>query len=185
LCEALAWAAVPWNVSSAAAYLVRIGLAATFVCMGFVLWKRRDVFLGKSQIFFGTAGFLFLVWKFSPEYVLVWCNLGEGLNRSLFPLVSLGGLYFSLFIVACAGQLGWLRRFLLLCGRKSLHIMGLHQTGFLLLNLALTALPGYKIRHITGVYSFFDGVPGACYFAAGLAFSLALCLAWDRWARRR
>ena len=181
LCQLITSISTPWRVDSTIAYMCKIGLAWTFVCMGYISWRHRDFFLRDSFVLYGTVLFALLVWNYNPYYIMSWTELGEGCIKHFFPLISITGVYFTFFIANSVKTLHWLKKMLCYCGIKSFHIMAIHLLVFFVFNLVLTLLPQYHLQQVEGVFSRLNGVAPIWYFLFGTAFSLLLCQLYDRY----
>lgn len=180
----LSYFSVSWKDSPLQSFLFRLGLCLAFIYMGYFWWKAKMMLFTPSLIAIGTLTFLVLIWNFNPSYTLIWTNLGSPTQKCILPLVSLSGVYFSLFIISIFKLNGFCRKFLCYCGKKSLHVMALHLSGFFVLNILLTLLPEYTIAQIGArVYFRFKDIPPAFYFAFSVGFSLFLCFIYDKFVR--
>ncbi len=179
LISILSACSVSMNKSPLLAYLYRLGIAWCFVCQGWLLWNNRKFTITPTALLIFSVIFLSLAWKYGYGYVFVFSNFGETYKQKiLFSIFGITGFYFSVLVTEILMKAEIIKRFLVYCGQKSFHIMGLHLTGFLILNLCLTFMPNMHLRQINDIYFRFP-VSTIWYFFAGLFFSIFCCYVYD------
>lgn len=175
---------VSMNKSPLLAYLYRLGVAWCFVCLGWLIWNNRKFTITPTVLLIFSVIFLSLAWKYGYGYVFVFSNFGETYQQKmLFSVFGITGFYFSILVTEILMKAEIVKRFLIYCGQKSFHIMGLHLTGFLILNLCLTLMPNMHLSQINDIYFRFP-ISTIWYFFSGLFFSIFCCYAYDNVVRK-
>lgn len=156
-------------------FYLRILMAMCFIMLGSLMYRHREFFWNDKLVVVMSLVFLILVYRYRHTYSFLSMDFSyQGSKKRLFFIIAISGTYFTFGICKLFCMFEIVKKILAWFGVNSFHIMGLHISGFVVLNVILCKSLSIPLTSISSVYYKINWPydwPYGVYFIFSILFS--------------